>query len=72
MRHITESGYEVVDTLSGMDVYDEHGDYVCNLLGVHVSEFMDEEENIDDSRLDSMIDNELEVEAFIDDQVNYM
>lgn len=72
MKYITENGYEIVDTLSGVDVYDSDGCYVCNLQGVHISEFMDENENVDDSRLDSMIDMEMEAICFIEDQANYI
>lgn len=72
MEHITESGYKVVDTLSGLDVYDEAGNYVIAIQGVHVSEFMDENENIDDDRLDAVIETELEVDNFIQDQAAYM
>lgn len=72
MEHITESGYKVVDTLSGLDVYDEAGNYVIAIQGVHVSEFMDENENIDDDRLDAVIENEIEVDNFIQDQAAYM
>ena len=72
MEHITESGYKVVDTLSGLDVYDEAGNYVIAIQGVHVSEFMDENENIDDDRLDAVIETELEADNFIQDQADYM
>jgi len=72
MEHITESGYKVVDTLSGLDVYDEAGNYVIAIQGVHVSEFMDENENIDDDRLEAVIENEIEVDNFIQDQAAYM
>ena len=72
MEHITESGYKVVDTLSGLDVYDEAGNYVIAIQGVHVSEFMDENENIDDDRLDAVIETELEADNFIQDQAAYM
>jgi hypothetical protein len=72
MEYITESGYKVVDTLSGLDVYDEAGNYVIAIQGVHVSEFMDENENIDDDRLDAVIETELEVDNFIQDQAAYM
>lgn len=72
MEHITESGYKVVDTLSGLDVYDEAGNYVIAIQGIHVSEFMDENENIDDDRLDAVIETELEAYNFIQDQADYM
>ena len=72
MEHTTESGYKVVDTLSGLDVYDEAGNYVIAIQGVHVSEFMDENENIDDDRLDAVIETEIEVDNFIQDQAAYM
>lgn len=72
MEHVTWSGYKAIDTLSGLDVYDEDGSYVCAIQGVHVSEFMDEDGNIDSDRLDSVIETEIEVDNFIQDQAAYM
>lgn len=72
MEHITELGYKAIDTISGMDLYDDCGNYITSMKGVHLSDFMDEAENIDDERLDAVIETELEVDNFIQDQADYM
>jgi hypothetical protein len=71
MEHTTDLGYKAIDTLSGMDLYDECGDYITNMKGVHLSEFMDEKGNIDDDRLDAMIETEQEAVEFLNDQADY-
>lgn len=72
MEHTTELGYKAVDTISGMDLYDDCGNYITSMKGVHLSDFMDEAENIDDERLDAVIETEIEVDNFIQDQAAYM
>ena len=72
MEHVTEMGYKAIDTLSGMDLYDDCGNYVTSMKGVHLSEFMDENENFNDDRLDAMIETEMEVVDFLNDQADYM
>ena len=72
MEHVTEMGYKAIDTLSGMDLYDDCGNYVTSMKGVHLSEFMDENENFNDDRLDAMIETEMEAVEFLNDQANYM
>ena len=72
MEHITEDGYKVVDTLSGVDVYNANDDFTCAIRGVHISEFMDEYETVNDERLDAMIEEELEIEEFLDEQGGYL
>ena len=72
MEHTTELGYKAIDTLSGMDIYDDSDIYICNLRGVHVSDFMDENENIDNDRLDAVIETEMEAVDFLNDQADYM
>lgn len=72
MEHVTESGYKAIDTISGMDLYDDCGSYITSMKGVHLSEFMDENENFNDDRLDAMIETEMEAVDFINDQAEYM
>lgn len=72
MEHITEDGYKVVDTLSGVDVYNANDDFTCAIRGIHISGFMDEDGNVNDERLDAMIEEELEIEEFIDEQGGYL
>lgn len=72
MEHTTELGYKAVDTISGMDLYDDCGSYITSMKGVHLSDFMDEAENIDDDRLEAMIETEMETVDFLNDQADYM
>ena len=72
MEHITELGYKAIDTISGMDLYDDCGNYITSMKGLHLSDFMDEAENIDDGRLDAMIETEMEAVDFLNDQADYM
>ena len=72
MEHITEDGYKVVDTLSGVDVYNANDDLTCSIRGIHISEFMDENDNVNDERLNAMIEEELEIEEFLDEQGGYL
>lgn len=71
MEHITENGYKAVDTLGGIDIYDEYGDYVCELPAVSLYGFMDENDDIDEEKLEEAIHSELEVEGFLKDQAEY-
>jgi hypothetical protein len=41
------------------------------MKGVHLSEFMDENENFNDDRLDAMIETEMEAVEFLNDQADY-
>ena len=72
MEHITELGYKAIDTISGMDLYDDCGNYITSMKGLHLSDFMDEAENIDDDRLDAMIETEMQAVDFLNDQADYM
>ena len=72
MEHITELGYKAVDTISGMDLYDDCGSYITSMKGIHISDFMDENENIDNDRLEAMIETEMEAVDFLNDQAAYM
>ena len=71
MEHITESGYTVRDTTSGIDVEDWNGCYVCELTGINLRSFLDEDDNIDDERLEQAIDDEMEIEAIIANQTEF-
>lgn len=69
MTHETEN-YTVRETLSGLDVEDWNGCHVCE-LPVGLSHFEDENGNIDDDKLEQAIQDEMDVETFLDDQANY-
>lgn len=72
MEYTTEfDGYTARDTISGIDVSDSNGSYVCELSGVHLSDFMDEDENIDEEKLEQAINEEMDIEATIADQHEY-
>ena len=71
MVHTTESGYEAKERLGGIDIYDEHGDYVCGLEGLTLDNFRDENDEIDDDQLDDEIKTTLEVQDFLDYQGAY-
>ena len=70
MKHITGLGYVVQDTLSGADVYDDAGNLVCQ-LPQSLSHFEDGDGNIDDDALEKAIDDECDVENFLDYQSDY-
>jgi hypothetical protein len=42
------------------------------MKGLHLSDFMDEAENIDDDRLEDMIETEMEAVDFLNDQADYL
>ena len=65
MRHVTESGYTVVETTSGIDVYDEE-EFVCELSGRTLSQFK-YNGKVNDDKLEDAIKEELEVEKIIND-----
>ena len=48
MEYTTESGYTVKDTTSGIDVEDWNGCHVCELTGINLTSFLDEDDNIDE------------------------
>jgi hypothetical protein len=70
MKYTTELGYVVTDTLSGADVYVDDN-LVCE-LPCHLSHFEDDNGNIDDDKLEGLIQDTIEVDTFLDDQANYM
>lgn len=70
-RYTTSTGYEVSERMNGLDIYDENGDYICELHGRTLDEYRDEEEVIDEDALEDDIKNQLEVEEFIDYQSGY-
>ena len=70
-RYTTSTGYEVVERMNGLDIYDENGHYICELHGRTLDEYRNEEEAIDEDALEGDIKNQLEVEEFIDYQSGY-
>lgn len=70
MEHVTDfENYKVVETTSGLDVYDSNDEYLCELGGKTLANFtyMDEndEEYIDDVALEDAIEEELGIEDFL-------
>ena len=71
MEYTTENGYTVRDTTSGIDVEDWNGCHVCELTGITLYSFLDEDDNIDEEKLEQAIDDEMETEAIIADQTEF-
>ena len=67
----TELGYQVRETINGLDVY-EDGQIVCELSGKRLNDYRvevgDEDTDIDDDKLEAAIKEQIEVQDFIDDQ----
>lgn len=67
----TELGYQVRETINGLDVY-EDGQIVCELSGKCLNDYRvevgDEDTDIDDDKLEAAIKEQIEVQDFIDDQ----
>lgn len=55
-------GYEVVETMYGLDVY-ENGDYVCELMGKTLEDFT-YDEVVNSEELEDVINEELEYQKF--------
>jgi len=69
--HLTESGYEVLETLGGLEV-NEDGTLVCTLDGRTLEDYTDEDNgNIDDDALERDIEEAIEVEDFLAYQREY-
>jgi hypothetical protein len=67
----TESGYEVHETLGGLEVY-EDGEYVCEIGGKTLENYRDEDtEDIDDDALEADIEENMEAEEFLNYQKEY-
>lgn len=71
MTHTTEwKGYEVIETIGGLDVYDDTGDFACQLNGMSLADYT-YDGKISDAELEQAIDDEIETENFIDYQKEY-
>ena len=71
MEHVTELGYLVKETISGLDVYDDHGDFVCEISRATLGNFT-YDGKVDDDKLEQAIKDQIEVEEFIDEQGAWM
>ena len=69
----TELGYQVRETINGLDVY-EDGQLVCELSGKSLNDYRyivgddDDYSEINDDKLEAAIKEEIEVMEFLDDQ----
>ena len=71
----TELGYQVRETLSGLDVTDD-GNFVCELGGKTLDDYRIEEDgyptdDIDDDALEADIKEQIEVDDFLDNMREY-
>jgi hypothetical protein len=71
----TESGYQVRETLSGLEVTDD-GNFVCELGGKTLDDYLIEEDgyptdDIDDDALEADIKEQIEVDDFLAYQQEY-
>lgn len=66
----TELGYIVRETLAGLDVT-EDGEFVCELSGKRLEDYRDENEDIDDDKLESDITDTINAEDFLAYQKEY-
>ena len=65
----TELGYQVRETLNGLDVTDE-GQFVCELKGKSLDDYrIEDTEDVDDDKLEADIKETIEVLDFIEEQV---
>jgi len=65
----TELGYQVRETLNGLDVTDE-GQFVCELKGKTLDDYrIEDTEDVDDDKLEADIKETIEVLDFIEEQV---
>lgn len=67
--YITESGYEVMETIGGLYVT-ENSEYVCEIPSKTISDFT-YNDKVDDNKLESEIESMKEVEEFINYQKDY-
>jgi len=71
----TELGYQVRETISGLDVTDD-GNFVCELDGKTLDDYRIEEDgyptdDIDDDALEADIKEQIEVDDFLDNMREY-
>ena len=72
MEHTTEYlGYVVKERIGGLDVYDDHGDYTCEIPKMTLADFTFDGK-ISDAELEQAIKEQIEVEEFIDEQGAWM
>lgn len=72
MEHTTEYlGYVVKERIGGLDVYDDHGDFVCEISRATLGNFT-YDGKISDAELEQAIKEQIDVEAFIDEQAAWM
>ena len=65
----TELGYQVRETLNGLDVTDK-GQFVCELKGKSLDDYrIEDTEDVDDDKLEADIKETIEVLDFIEEQV---
>ena len=69
----TESGYVVKETTSGLDVYEDTDmeNFVCELPKVNLDNFRDDNDDVDDDKLEDAIKEEVEVEDIIAMNADY-
>lgn len=63
MEHLTTNNYFVVETMYGLDVYNdqEQEEYLGELPGRTLGDFLDEDEQYDDEELEKTIEDELDL-----------
>ena len=66
----TELGYIVKETITGLDVT-EDGEFVCELYGKTLDSYRDENDDIDDDKLESDIKEIIEAAEFLAYQAEY-
>ena len=66
----TELGYIVKETISGLDVT-EDGEFVCESYGKTLDSYRDENDDIDDDKLESDIKETIEAAEFLAYQAEY-
>lgn len=71
MVYTSETGYVATETISGIDIHDENGSFICELQGLTLSRFEDENGNIDDDQLEQEIRDTLDAQEFMDYQAGY-
>ena len=72
MEHTTEYlGYLVKETTHGLDAYDEYGSFACEISGMRLDDFRFDGK-ISDAELEQAIKEQIEIEAFLDEQGGYL
>ena len=68
-----ESGYVVRETTSGLDVYEDTDMeyFVCELPRFNLDYFRDDNDDVDDDKLEAAIKEEIEVEEIIAMNADY-